>query len=61
MTGEPIEVVLARIEAQARLAEWRCPHCEARLEALAPTEGGMLARAVGITHEPECPDWVSDE
>lgn len=61
MSAEPLERVLARLEAAAALASWRCPHCNAALEALAATDGGQLVRAVGITHEEGCPDWVPDE
>lgn len=56
--AEPPEAYLARIEAQLDLTLWRCPHCSATLEPLAPTEGGTLARAVGISHQPGCPDYV---
>jgi len=60
MSAEPLERVLARIEAAAALASWRCRHCNAATEALAATEGGQLVRAVGITHEEGCPDLVPD-
>ena len=56
--AEPPEAYLARIEAYADLSLWRCRHCSATLEPLAPSEGRQLARAVGITHEVECPDYV---
>jgi len=60
MSAEPFERVLARIEAAAALASWRCRHCNAATEALAATEGGQLVRAVGVTHEEGCPDWVPE-
>ncbi len=57
---EPVENTLAVIEAQAAL--WRpCRHCEAVMEALEPSEGGALARAVGINHYPGCPEYVDEE
>lgn len=54
---EPPEWTLARIEASAALASWRCRHCDAEREPLAPSAGG-LPRAVGLTHQEGCPDYV---
>lgn len=54
---EPAEWTLARIEASAALASWRCPHCAATLEPLALSAGG-LPRAIGITHQEGCPDYM---
>ncbi|WP_427018590.1 hypothetical protein ACQCSX_08685 [Pseudarthrobacter sp. P1] len=47
---------LRRIEAAAALAETTCRHCVPKVEAIGH-DGGML-RAVGITHQPGCPDYV---
>lgn len=53
----PIEHELHRIEAAAHLVLWQCPHCTATLEPLTGP-GGTLPRALGVTHEKDCPDWL---
>lgn len=58
--NEPVERVLARIEATAQLlGELKpCPHCHQRLEGHG---GGGLPRAIGITHEKDCPIEIAFE
>ncbi len=57
---EPVERTLEIIEAQADL--WQhCPHCDVEMEALELSDGGALARAVGETHEPHCPEYVPED
>jgi hypothetical protein len=49
---------LARIDAAADLAMTLCPHCKARREVLAMV--GELPRAIGVTHEVGCPEFLPD-
>lgn len=53
---ESPETTLARIEAAAGLLFDPCPHCTVRREVIALA--GQLPRAVGLTHEPGCPDFI---
>jgi hypothetical protein len=57
ISAPPIEHELHRIESAAHLAMWQCPHCHAALEVLA--RDGSLPRALGVTHEKDCPDWLA--
>ena len=54
----PPEQQLARVEAAAALALWKCPHCVADLHVDAWRDG--LPMAVGVTHQKGCPDEVPD-
>lgn len=60
---EPIEHHLARIEAMAELLSdlEPCPHCHQRIAGLGMSEAGELPRAIGITHEPDCPVEIAFE
>lgn len=55
------EDVLDAIEAMgALLREVACAHCEVQVEVLARSDGGSLPKALGIRHQPGCPDWLPD-
>jgi hypothetical protein len=54
----PPEQQLARVESAAMLAHWQCPHCVADLHVDAWRDG--LPLAVGVTHQPGCPDESPD-
>ena len=61
MTTAPVpppEQQLARVEAAAMLAHWQCPHCVADLHVDAVREN--LPRAIGVTHDRQCPDFVPE-
>ena len=60
--NEPVERVLDRIEATAKmLSELKpCPHCHQRFEGHGDAGAG-LPRAVGITHEKDCPIEIAFE
>lgn len=57
-TEDPM-TTLRRLDAAADLVMRPCPHCHARVEVLAWR--GDVPRAVGVTHERGCPDFVNVE
>lgn len=56
---EPPLHTLARLDAAAQLAAWKCPHCKSRLEPIGVSPEGWV-RAVDVFHEPGCPDFIPD-
>ena len=52
----PPERHLTEIEKAAFLANWRCPHCDAKQVPIAASDAGV--RATDVFHEPGCPDYV---
>lgn len=54
--SESVETTMARVSAAADLAMQECPYCNMHRELLAMD--GALPRAVGLTHEPGCPNYV---
>lgn len=54
---EPVEYELARVEGAASLLSEppTCIHCKLTIEVDARLKDSDLPRALGVTHEPDCP------
>jgi hypothetical protein len=61
--GDPAAFWLDQVEASAELVRLAsgCEHCEPNVEVVSRYSDSNMPRALGVRHEPGCPDFVPDE
>lgn len=55
---DPLELV-NRLDAEMEAVQMTCPHCSIPSVAVIPASQARYA--LGIEHEPGCPDWIDED